>query len=1175
MKKITTHLLKILHDLTLTLKSVSKKLSEFSQKTFLGFVSFFKMIQHIIFTLLTISSAFFFLSKNKVLLLLSSLKDFIAALINSSFEKILIIKTSVSTKMFSLFGRLFNIIQLLSHLMTKAAKQISLVILLVKNKNLNFFSSLKNQSSRLALCISKMAKNIFESAQNTAIKLSVSLFSVISWLSNLRYAFSHLIFQIKNALTSLTNIILNAAGLFNSQISQLFYKSKNTASAAKNIAKTALSGSAGYLFISTKNIASFGLDLPKQLFRIIGSLLSTCCLSAKNIFFSFIKSITSTFSEIALLISRILFSIKSGFLQLFSGILSLIENAKSETKNISSKIKQVFYSIGSNTTTRINTAFSEIKIMISRVISHISVTAVNTKNKTFKALSFCTLFLWISIKNSGLKALSLQSRLTNSMMLFFKSCSDEIRNLFSRIKKSITSFFFNTYLLIANTLITIKTASSNLFSAILSIIFNAMQNTTKAIRFLQEGSVKGLSKIYHASLDAFLRTTTIIINAFSAITNSAQSAVTTAKNKTTQVVRSAHEKTHTSIIIGRNKIFAVYSALQTGLLQSFTTIFITAPQQFFRLVQSFGSATIHFVGVAVKSIFEHFSKTKAKLLHGIELRILHATTELRSLKSIITYSASFVAQKISSTSLFLATALVNIFVTQPIKFVTITASISINLTKRVSAAIISGGISLLTNIIGLSTLFFTQTRSAAQKTYTKTSSFISPKATLAHNLSKQALYGAAGFVLFKIPYSVFIFSRKVALLLQQLTTACAIILARIITRISSMHALLQNTFIQIITLVATPIRAIINFITIISARTAITVNNAFALSAAYIISLPEKTYELLLASRLSIQKYSLLGTAIYLALTIFTTYHTNIVHPIFDEEVKHAGVHPHAIAVDTGFELQSLKPTKTEDHSDYGNVAVEGILSYSYYAGTESAADMDAISIKNASPYTIIKKLDSHINQNKIVKTRMYVKTILSTMPSKSPRFPFAPVKSTMTLQNNNLSSKDIYYKGSYTSLALNNQVSGLAQIHLEASSTHAIGYGERRSVPEINITFEHKGIATYTILILYTIILGLTLMSVASLMISTSKLSIILNASSILGIGIIWLMALIQNLIPIMNHLLLTLLICFSIGLLSFSLNLSNQSKNNDTADFKGQTRWIITLLSMLSLFLTLLISF
>jgi len=1270
MKNLASIIMNTLQKIRLALESMFKWLFECAQKILSGLITGMNMIQHIFLTLSTISSALFFLVKNKMLLSLSSLKDFFSAFSRSFFEKLLAIAASISSLLkngLSKIGEIpIKIIEILQQIMRavligvtyfgQSVKngysnfsgatlsfltncfsvittifrsffvQMSSAIFFVKNKILSILILLRNQTSALTLRISQIVTNIFVATTSFFMNCATSLFSVVSQLSHIKTIFFTILSSIKNGFSALAQITLNAARSFSSRISQLFSTTKNSASTAKDITKAALSSGAGYLFVSTKNITLRGLAVPKQLLTAISSWISALSANTKNILLFLGQSITSLSSNILSKIAAVLAAIKCALSNAFSSIIdstlnagsgikniltnvqqsitSLFSNALtgisnahlaiktallnalssiidstlnigSETKNIFSSAVQSLSSLCSNAATGISNTLISIKTALSTMFSSISSSTRNATDKTTGALSGGAGYLLVSVKNMGLKGLNLHSTFISTMMLFFRSSSDNIKNFFSILTRLISSIFSNVWLLIINALIAIQNALQELFSSISNAMHTITHRTTETISALQQEAATIFSRMYHASINAFLSITTTIINAFSAITNSTRSAGAVLKNKTTQGVWSAHEKTKASMIMGKNNLFAVYFALQAAVVNGFRAIFITAPQQIFRLLQSFGLQTITLLGAGAKSLSTHLGNGKNVLIHGAQLSYQRSSDGLSALGAAIKSFLLWTAQKISMASRFVATTLMNVLVTQPIKILTVIATTTMSITQTTYSYCIYGCVSLWTNTIAFLKSFFTQTHSVAQKTYSKTSSFISPKAVIAHDLSKKALYGAAGFVLFKVPYSVFVLSRTIASLLQRLTTACAIILAQIITKIYRVAAFCQNMLLQIIVIILTPIRATINFIKELSQRITVSTTSGIALTGEYILSLPAKIQLLLLFFRFSIQKYSILCTTIYLALTVFTTYHTNIIHPIFDEEVKHAAVHPHAIAVDTGFELQSLKPVRAEERGDYGNVAVEGIVSYSYHAGTESAADMDAVSIKNASPHTVVKKLDSHINQNRIVKTRMYIKTVLSTMPSKSPRFPFAPVKSTMTLQNNSLSSKDIYYKGAYTSLALNNEISGLAQIHLEPSNTNAIGYGERRSVPEINITFEHKGIATYTILLLYTIILGLTLLSIASLMISTSKLSVILNAASLLGIGIMWLTSYLQQLIPIMNHLLLTLLICFAIGLLSFSLNLSNQSKNNETADFKGQTRWIIALLSILSLFLTLLISF
>jgi hypothetical protein len=423
-----------------------------------------------------------------------------------------------------------------------------------------------------------------------------------------------------------------------------------------------------------------------------------------------------------------------------------------------------------------------------------------------------------------------------------------------------------------------------------------------------------------------------------------------------------------------------------------------------------------------------------------------------------------------------------------------------------------------------------------------------------------------------VPYSAFFISRYLGVQLHLLTSWIAIQLAQVIKTCNLLITRLVITLSIFINTLLKPVY----FVATMTSNLAALVYQSIIQGTQILIQqfklLPRILAAQIITSQRSIQKYALFATVLYTALTIFTTYHTAIIHPSFEEISRHAPLYPHAIPVDVGFELQSLTPTNALAKGDFGSVNVEGILSYSYDAGSESAHDLDALSLKGCESASL-KKISSHINQHQVVTTKQFLTARLRTTPSDSARFPFAPVKSTLTIQNDNLSAKNIMYQGTYTALSLSHNIQDLAGIHLEASTEKKLGYGNRKVTPEINIIFEHKGIATYTILMLYTIILALAFIAIGSLMIPVSRRRIWASLLSLSGLGLTWLASYLQHLIPLMNHLGITLLVCIALSLITLSINLSHRS-NEEISHFPGQTRWIFTLLSTLCLFLTLLIS-
>ena len=319
-------------------------------------------------------------------------------------------------------------------------------------------------------------------------------------------------------------------------------------------------------------------------------------------------------------------------------------------------------------------------------------------------------------------------------------------------------------------------------------------------------------------------------------------------------------------------------------------------------------------------------------------------------------------------------------------------------------------------------------------------------------------------------------------------------------------------------------------------------------------------------NRKGIQQYALLGSLLYVVLVLVTTYIT----PPSDRGIMgqlEIGTHQgttQALPVNTSFELQNISYAK----GTFGTVSIKGILSYSYEAGLESARNVDNITIEKAEKFTI-KKLGSHMNHKHIVTTRFLVTATLGISASTSAAFPFAPTESMFVIKNNALSTNEMFYLPVSTSFSTEFNGPSQTKIHFKqpASSTQVT------KSPKASIVLEHSGVPAYTLFTLYTLIMCLTfmaLMSLGGLLPQTIRLAV--SAFATTGLGIMWILSHLLGLLPTINHLFLTLLMCLAISLLCLGFN-AKYVTENETRPEAAKTRWMLGLLTLLAVFFTLLI--
>jgi len=843
--------------------------------------------------------------------------------------------------------------------------------------------------------------------------------------------------------------------------------------------------------------------------------------------------------------------LKNGYMHFVSKILSVITFASNGSLNIFSNIKattqQLSNSLSLNFFTLLSNTKTYLSLLISRFFSFFSIIPQSISSLKNLILNFSynlgsfaqaainsiiNLFTITKTKISEalLRGLSLFSIIPQSLSSAKNRCLNFLKYLGSLAQSTIEY--------IGNSIKTIYSSFSTTINAVFSSItnstrtlFNSIQDLTRSAGYKSLEKINTAKTISKATLSAgagfvFVKTPTVIAAQVRGVITFLREA---ASNCINAINRSFSFVTN-----------SLRNAIQTIALQISSAIVKT------RMQLSFGIETIKAVTIqGVLSITQMSTKIALTLKNSL-LSGLHVTQNFGSwLKS-------------SSISAIILTWVCIVRAADSLY-----AGICISI-----KTIWSGIVKSVLGFLGLASAGARSTKNAAQRT----TAYIAPKALLVGTLSKHALYGTAGFIFIKMPYGAFRVSQYLGARLQDGANWIALQLAR---AIKTFYKVLSAAYLQMVVvtnIILSPFHwAVSKTIEISNKLYNATLNTATQLLLVA-QQIPNKVNVAILRSQRTIQKYALLAIMIYSGLTVFTTYHTAIINPSFEEIVHQKPLYPHATPIDIGFELKSLLPASTQYRGDFGGVTVEGILSYSYHAGSESSHDLDAISIRGSENHSI-KKISSHINQNQIITTKQLIKAQLRTTPSDSTRFPFAPVKSTLTIQNDNLSAKNIQYQGTHTALSLSHEVQGLANIHIDTSTDKQFGYGNRKIIPEINIIFEHKGIATYTIIILYLLILGLTFLAIASFMINSYQYRLFSCLGALSGLSITWLVSYLQQLIPLMNHLGITLLVCMAITLIVLSITLS-QNQTERQSPFAGQTRWMLGLLGILALFLTLLIS-
>jgi|GEM_PF-5044786 len=318
--------------------------------------------------------------------------------------------------------------------------------------------------------------------------------------------------------------------------------------------------------------------------------------------------------------------------------------------------------------------------------------------------------------------------------------------------------------------------------------------------------------------------------------------------------------------------------------------------------------------------------------------------------------------------------------------------------------------------------------------------------------------------------------------------------------------------------------------------------------------------------RLSIQQYSLIGTSLYIALVLVTTYIT----PPSDQKlfnqigIEQYHAFPRALPINTTFELQSISHSK----GTFGSVTIKGILNYSYEAGLEAAKNIDNISIEKAETFTL-KKLSSHINNRHIITTRYLITATLGIQASTSAAFPFAPTESTLVIKNNALTTHEAFYLPVASSFGTEFSTQHPTKIHMKQNAASPT---ETKS-PKLIITLEHTGVPAYTLLTLYVLIICMTLMalmSLGALLPQTIRLAV--SGVATTGLSILWILSHVLGLLPTINHLLLTLLMCLAVSLVCVGFN-AKYVTQKETGPETGKTRWTLGLLLLLAVFFTLLI--
>lgn len=319
-------------------------------------------------------------------------------------------------------------------------------------------------------------------------------------------------------------------------------------------------------------------------------------------------------------------------------------------------------------------------------------------------------------------------------------------------------------------------------------------------------------------------------------------------------------------------------------------------------------------------------------------------------------------------------------------------------------------------------------------------------------------------------------------------------------------------------------------------------------------------------NKLTIQKYAITGTLLYSIIVLLTTYITppKSTDDIHQFKYINSAEFSHSLPINTSFELQNISYEK----GTFGTVSIKGILSYSYEAGLESARNIDNITVEKAEKFSL-KKLGSNMNHKHIVTTRFLLTATLDISAPKSPAFPFAPTESMFIIKNKALSNNEMVYIP--TSNSFGTEFNGADKIKIrfkQAAKSPALSKN-----PKISIVLEHTGVPTYRLFTLYSVILFLTFMALTSLggaLPQTVRLAV--SAVGTAGLTITWIGSLILGLLPTINHLLLTLLMCFAVSLLCVGFN-AQYVAQKETRPEAGKTRWLLGLLTLLAVFFTLLI--
>ena len=314
--------------------------------------------------------------------------------------------------------------------------------------------------------------------------------------------------------------------------------------------------------------------------------------------------------------------------------------------------------------------------------------------------------------------------------------------------------------------------------------------------------------------------------------------------------------------------------------------------------------------------------------------------------------------------------------------------------------------------------------------------------------------------------------------------------------------------------------------------------------------------------KLVIQEYAFIGTVLYVALVLLTTFITpfqkETMYSLFESPKAAEIVHYNrTLPVRVSFELQSM----TQPTTSLGDVTVKGILSYNYETGLEAARHIDNITIEKVQSYSL-KKLGSHMDRRHGITTQFLLTAALKTTASNAASFPFAPTESSFVLKNNTLTTKEIYYEPAGTSVALKNENSRLSKINMRPAGQHS-------NSPKLTVTFEHTGLSPLVILGLYALIILSALASIATLALLPQAIGVRVSGISTLVLGSCWVGSYLFGMFPAINHLMLTLLLCFALSILCFGLN-AKHIHNLEAGQPAGRTRWTICLLAILAAFLT-----